>query len=173
MMKVLFLLIFAISLNLTLSNDESEVFNQNFNEKKVQKSQDEEEDFQNWKKVQMKSYTTNEEEENAADNYVMTKRKVEAFNKRTNESYKQDVQNYADQNPNDLLKRKAGFKMPDYGSTSSKYTTKKSKHVGAAGRRPIKKFIHNTAIKIPDKVNYTNDMLTVKDQLNCASCYVI
>jgi hypothetical protein len=166
-MKVL---IFIIFINFASTEDSFQEVSSN---KKVQKSISEEEDFKNWKKVQSKSYSTKQDEEDAADNYVMTKRKVEAFNKRTNESYKQDVQNYADQNPNDLLKKKAGLKIPENFKTTPKYTTLKPKHVGSVTRRTTKKNIKNSVGKIPDQVNYTKSFLNAKDQLNCASCYVI
>lgn len=167
-MKVL---IFIILLKFVLSD--SDRSNEIFSTKKFQKTQTEEDEFINWKKVQKKSYTTKESEENAADNYVMTKRKVEAFNAKSNETYKQDVQNYADQNPNELLKKKAGMKIPKNMQTTQKYTTRQPKHVGkVAFTKSTQKTIKNSARKIPDKINYTNSMLEVKDQQNCASCYV-
>lgn len=73
-MKVL---IFVILLKFALPEEES--FKEISNEKRVQASKADDEDFKNWKKVQSKSYTSKNEEENAADNYVRAKRKVEAF----------------------------------------------------------------------------------------------
>jgi hypothetical protein len=160
--------LFILILLLTLLNaEENSSSEQNLARIKVEKSQDEKDDFKVWKKVQRKSYKNENDEENAVDNYVLAKRRVAEFNLRKNETYKQDMQKYSDQNPKVLMKQKAGMKAPPNLKFNSIYTTLKPKHVGTDEKS-------TTEINplIPEKVNYTSRMQPVKDQLNCGSCYV-
>lgn len=51
------------------------------------------------------------EEERAADFFVIQKRKIDEFNSRSNETYKMDLLDYADQDPFELFESLGGFKM--------------------------------------------------------------
>lgn len=171
-MKVFLNLILVLSLKSAPSKEQSST--EPSIKGKVQKSLAETEDFATWRRVQMISYSSQQEEANAADNYVLTRRRVQAFNMRTNETYIQDVQSYADQDPNNLLKNKAGMKFPEgFFTTTEMQTTSKPKRVGfvTSSLATTKKSVA-MAIELPEKVNYAAELIEVKDQLNCASCYV-
>lgn len=60
-----------------------------------------------------RKYKTKEQEDAAADNYIRAKRKVADFNSQKNVSFKMNVPDFADQDPEEFLDNVAGLSPPE------------------------------------------------------------